>query len=239
MSSEGLDALTRPDIPELARPINRAGQTVVTGEVKLTAGKFTRMPFQSKQALARADVPNFGGVIETTCEELISVCVEMQRHDFSLVTGQSEDLLTGLNIPKLGRVVHGPCCNQHAVGVEREAHNFHLVALERVVALSCSGIPNLCLFVKGPSHNFVTKGIIEGHAVDDVRVFVKRKQLLARISVPHLTGPIVGARDELVTILVERAVCKRQQVGAQNLEQREFLFLVFLLLLDKFFDQLF
>lgn len=78
------------------------------------------------------------------------------------------------------------------------------------------------------------KGIIEGHAVDDVRVFVKRKQLLARISVPHLTGPIVGARDELVTILVERAVCKRQQVGAQNLEQREFLFLVFLLLLDKF-----
>ena len=78
------------------------------------------------------------------------------------------------------------------------------------------------------------KGIIEGHAVHDVRVLVQRKQLLARIRVPHLAGPIVGARNELITVLVERAVSKRQQVGAQNLEQREFLFLVFLLLLNKF-----
>lgn len=100
------------------------------------------------------------------------------------------------------------------------------MTLERVVALSSVGVPNLGLFVKGSCNNFVSalklvsmmkarynnlnrylpERVIEGHAVDHVVVLVQREQLLPRVCIPNLTGPVVAARDELVSTLVESAI---------------------------------
>ena len=68
-------------------------------------------------------------------------------------------------------------------------------------------------------------------------MLVERKQLLARVSVPHLAGAVVAARDELAAALVEGAVGERKQVGSQDFEEPEALHLVLLLLLDELFNE--
>lgn len=50
----------------------------------------------------------------------------------------------------------------------------------------------------------------------------------------YLAIAVVAASDELVTTLVERAVCQWQDVGTQNLEQEEMPLVVRLQLLHQF-----
>ena len=47
------------------------------------------------------------------------------------------------------------------------------------------------------------------------------QQLVARDSIPNLTGAIITARDEFIARFVERTIGQRQNVSAQNLEQEE------------------
>jgi hypothetical protein len=51
----------------------------------------------------------------------------------------------------------------------------------------------------------------------------EREQLLSRLRVPQLASPVVAPRDELVPVLVERAVRQRLQVRSQLLEDLEIL----------------
>jgi hypothetical protein len=81
---------------------------------------------------------------------------------------------------------------------------------------------------------YLPEGIIEGHAVDHIVMFVEGEQFLAGVCVPDLARAIVGARNELVSALVEGTVGKGQQMGAKHLEQSELLLLVFQLLFNQF-----
>ncbi len=81
------------------------------------------------------------------------------------------------------------------------------------------------------------KGVVEGHCVNDICVFVKGEQFLTCVSVPDFASAVVASRDELTAIFVKRTVSKRQQVCAQYLKQAEALLLVFHLLFNQFFDE--
>ena len=69
-------------------------------------------------------------------------------------------------------------------------------------------------------------------------MLVKRKELLARVGVPHLARAVVAARDELAAAFVEGAIREREQVRSQHFEKAEALVLVLLLLLNQLFNQL-
>ena len=56
--------------------------------------------------------------------------------------------------------------------------------------------------------------IVKGHGIDNVGVLVQGEQLLAGIGVPHLASPIVRARDEFVSRLVECTICQWKQVSS-------------------------
>ena len=61
------------------------------------------------------------------------------------------------------------------------------------------------------------------------------KQLVACDRVPHLAGPIVAARDKLVTRFIERAVCEWKDVSPQDFEEKEITVLIALQFLDQFY----
>ena len=92
--------------------------------------------------------------------------------------------------------------------------------------------------MKSKRRSCLPEGVVEGHRVDDVGVLVKRKQLLARVRVPHLARAVVAACDELAAAFVEGAIREREQVRSQHFEKPEALVLVLLLLLDQLLNQL-
>ena len=63
-------------------------------------------------------------------------------------------------------------------------------------------------------------------------MLVEVKQLLTCQSVPDLACSIVGASDELVSLLVEGTVSQWKQMGSESLKEFESLVLVLLLLMD-------
>lgn len=64
MAAESLNALALSDVPQLARAVNTARETVVASKVELAATQLTRMAFERMDALTRADIPNLGGVVK-------------------------------------------------------------------------------------------------------------------------------------------------------------------------------
>mmetsp|Transcript_35406 Transcript_35406/g.34450 ORF Transcript_35406/g.34450 Transcript_35406/m.34450 type:complete len:221 (-) Transcript_35406:19-681(-) len=151
---------------------------------------------------------------------------------------QIKDLLARLHIPDLGCHIHGACSHQKTMRIEGETDDFHFVALEGVVPLAGVGVPDLGGSIEGPRHNLVPIRIVEGHGVDDIFVFFEGEDFSAADGVPDLAGSIVAAGDESVSALVEGAVGEGEEVGPEDLEEAELLFLVLHLLFYQLLDEL-
>ena len=113
------------------------------------------------------------------------------------------------------------------------------MALESVISLTSICIPNLSLFVEGPSDNFISEGIVKSHGVHDIIVFVKTQEFFTSVGVPHLASSVVRSSNKFISTLVEGAVGKREQMGAQYFEKSELLLLIFKLLVNEFLNKTF
>ena len=84
------------------------------------------------------------------------------------------------------------------------------MTLERMVPLPCIRIPDFSLAIEGARHDFVTVGVVEGHRIDDISVFIERQELLPGVRIPDLACTIVAAGNEPATALIESAVGQRK-----------------------------
>ena len=57
---------------------------------------------------------------------------------------------------------------------------------------------------------------------------------LPRLSIPNLAGAIITACDELIAVLVESAIGKREYMSLESTEEFELLLLLFIYLCDQF-----
>lgn len=79
----------------------------------------------------------------------------------------------------------------------------------------------ICAFshlVEGSRDDFIPERVVESNRVNNILVPLQRVELLARLGVPNLARSIVASRDKAIPLLVECAVCERQDVGPQHLQ---------------------
>ena len=151
-------------------------------------------------------VPNNCALIEGTSENEIPIRVEMQRNQLPLVPLKRGVDLSHLNIPQLGRTVHRPSGDKRAIGVKRYGNNFSLMPSIGGQQLTSNGIPDLGSLIKRTRANLIPIWHVEGHTIDRILMPLKRMDEVTRVCIPQLTGPIVTASDELVSVLIEAAI---------------------------------
>lgn len=102
--------------------------------------------------------------------------------------------------------------------VERDGVDHILVALQRVDLLSAHRVPDLLstIGLGGASRSRFYAGDCS-FAPQGPRRERDSEPIGQGESAPHLARSVVGARDELVAALVERAVGERQDVRAEHL----------------------
>ena len=74
--------------------------------------------------------------------------------------------------------------------------------------LTIISVPNFGCPVKWACDYEVAERIVEGHGVDDIFVFLQRKELLSALGVPDFASSIIRASYELISCFVEGAVGK-------------------------------
>ena len=133
-------------------------------------------------------------------------------------------------------MVHRAGRRQNTVRIEGKTNDLLAMTLERVAHLASDTIPNFCRLVEAARHDQITKGVVERHGINDVFMLLETQQFAATLGVPDLACPIVAARDEFVSRLVECAIRQRQQVRPQHRKQLELLLPVLHLLLDEAYN---
>ena len=135
-------------------------------------------------------------------------------------------------------MVHRAGSRQHTVRIKGQANDLLPMALERVHHIASVTVPNFCRLVEATRHDQITEGVVERHRVNDVFMLLETQQFTTALGVPHLTCPIVAARDKFVSRLVECAIRQRQQVRPKHRKQLELLLPILHLLLDEAYDSL-
>mmetsp|Transcript_32782 Transcript_32782/g.76574 ORF Transcript_32782/g.76574 Transcript_32782/m.76574 type:complete len:204 (-) Transcript_32782:71-682(-) len=104
--------------------------------------------------------------------------------------------------------------------------------------LSSHRVPHLARLVEGSCNDLVSKGIVECDRVHHVLVPLERQELLPGHRVPHLAGTVVAAGDEPLAVLVESAVCEREDVRSKDFEEVKLLGVLRILFLDELVQEL-
>jgi hypothetical protein len=85
MAFEGFNTLSGRNVPELASPIYRTCQTVLTCKVKLSTRELASVTFKSMNALASHNIPNFSCIVKGRGHEFVAISIEIEAYDFSFM----------------------------------------------------------------------------------------------------------------------------------------------------------
>jgi hypothetical protein len=97
--------------------------------------------------------------------------------------------------------------------IERNGDNFSGMASESGHLFTCDGAPYFSRVIERACADFISKGYIEGHAIDGVFMSLKWMDKISSRGVPEFAGTIVASCKELISVFVEAAVGEWEYVA--------------------------